>query len=55
MHPLRYARAGSIYEDGSNRVYALINKNEGICELLTPRAENSPALASFARRVASIM
>ena len=33
MHPLRYARAGSIYEDGSNRVYALVNKNEGICEL----------------------
>src|ERR1700757_37371 len=32
MHPLRYARAGSIYEDGSNRVYALVNKNEGICE-----------------------
>jgi len=33
MHPLRYARAESIYEDGSNRVYDLINKNEGICEL----------------------
>src|ERR1700761_5221425 len=33
MHPLRYARAGSIYEDGSNRVYALVNKNEGICEI----------------------
>ena len=33
MHPLRYARAGSIYEDGSNRVYALVNKNEGIREV----------------------
>src|ERR1700752_3933202 len=38
MHPLRYARAGSIYEDGSNRVYALVNKNEGICEVPVRRS-----------------